>query len=189
MVALLDGGGTGVVALRDLVECFRVATRLAIDADAEAPAPRGEATDEAKVERAKDAAAVEDAAVEDDEPVDPELAWWIDEEAEAAAARAKADADAALDKADDPAPSLAAGGAYGAVTEADVHELVDVLFSEHDELLIEELERATVRRPAARKRPPAACSQLSARLIARHAPCTLSPRSCESAAVPRGPRL
>jgi len=63
MVALLDGGGTGVVALRDLVECFRVATRLAIDADAEAPAPRGEATDEAKEERAKDAAAVEDAAV------------------------------------------------------------------------------------------------------------------------------
>ena len=143
MVALLDGGGTGVVALRDLVECFRVATRLAIDADAEAPALRGEATDEAKEERAKDAAAVEDAAVEDDEPVDPELAWWVDEEAEAAAARAKADADAALDKADDPAPSLAAGGAYGAVTEADVHELVDVLFSEHDELLIEELERAT----------------------------------------------
>lgn len=143
MVALLDGGGTGVVALRDLVECFRVATRLAIDADKGTSAPRAEVTDEAKEEDAKDTAAVEDAAVEDDEPVDPELAWWTDEQTETAAARAKADADAALDKADDPPPSLAAGGAYGAVTEADVHELVDVLFSEHDELLFEELERAT----------------------------------------------
>ncbi|KAH8046662.1 hypothetical protein JL722_13555 [Aureococcus anophagefferens] len=142
MVNFLDREDRGVILMADFMECFRVAKRLALDLDRITPSKKDLVVLKSQQEEEKARALEQQEQTIDEEEeveeVDKELSWY-DEDVELTQRRKVKEA--ATEGDEDAQPSLASS--YGAVNEADVHELVDVLFSEYDELLLQELEASS----------------------------------------------